>query len=105
VEIAISSRHAVLTPVLVEVTERKVQRLGRLDPSLARAEVHFFEEHNPRIAESEWCEVALDGGGHHVRCKASAHDAQVAVDRAVSKAVRQLHRLKTKRLAEQHAPS
>ena len=33
------------------LTKEKVGRLGHLCPGLDRAEVHFSEEHNPRIAD------------------------------------------------------
>src|SRR5687767_11422032 len=61
-----------------------------------RAEVHFSEEKNPRIQDKESCEVTLEGHGHHVRCKVSAPDGFVAIDRAVEKLEHQLHKLKTK---------
>jgi ribosomal subunit interface protein len=61
-----------------------------------RAEVHFSEERNPRIAAKEVCEVSLDGRGHHVRCKVAAADGFAAVDLAVEKLEHQLYRLKSK---------
>ena len=61
-----------------------------------RAEVHFSEERNPRIAAKEVCEVSLDGHGHHVRCKAAAADGFAAVDLAVEKLEHQLYKLKSK---------
>jgi putative sigma-54 modulation protein len=61
-----------------------------------RAEVHFWEEKNPRIDNKEICEVTMEGHGHHVRCKVSAPDGFTAIDLAVEKLERQLRKLKTK---------
>ncbi len=69
-----------------------------------RAEVHFFEERNPRIADKEICEVVLVGHGHHVRCKVAAPDGFTAIDKAVNKLEHQLHKLKTKLQRRHHGP-
>ena len=45
------------------LTKDKVGRLGHLCPGLDRAEVRFSEEHNPRIADRECCEVIIIGHG------------------------------------------
>src|SRR5687767_15929258 len=67
-----------------------------------RAEVHFSEEHNPRISAKEVCEVTLEGHGHHVRCKVAAADGFAAIDAAVDKLEHQLHKLKTKVVGRRH---
>jgi putative sigma-54 modulation protein len=82
--------------------EDKIGRLARFVDGMERAEVHFFEERNPRIADKEICEVTLEGQGHHVRCKVAAPDGFVAIDRAVEKLEHQLHKLKTKLLRRTH---
>ena len=91
-----SARHTDISPALRAAAEDKIGRLGRLLSGMDRAEVHFTEEHNPRIPAKEVCEVSLEGNGHHVRCKAAAADGFAAVDLAVEKLERQLHRLKSK---------
>jgi putative sigma-54 modulation protein len=96
-DITISSRHAELSEALVATTRQKISRLERLNGQLERAEVHFYEERNPRIADREVCEVWMDGRGQRLRCKVSAPDGFVAVDRAVSKLEHQLGKLKTRR--------
>ncbi|MEM7272291.1 MAG: ribosome-associated translation inhibitor RaiA [Actinomycetota bacterium] len=76
-----------------------MEKIGRLDKFLGgmdRAEVHFWEEKNPRIDNREVCEVTMEGHGHHVRCKVSAPDGFTAIDLAVDKLERQLRKLKTK---------
>ncbi len=95
-EITISSRHTDLSDALVATTRQKLSRLGRFGGGLERAEVHFYEERNPRITDREVCEICLDGPGHQLRSKVSAPDGFVAVDRAVEKLEHQLHKLKTR---------
>ena len=103
-DITVSARHTELSDALRQVTIEKIGRLSRYLDGMDRAEVHFFEEHNPRIADKEWCEVTLEGHGHHVRCKVSAPDGFVAVDRAVEKLEHQLRKLKTKVQRHNHSP-
>ena len=97
-DITISSRHADLSEALVATTRQKLNRLERLSRRLERAEVHFYEERNPRIADREVCEVWMDGHGQRLRCKVAAADGFVAVDRAVTKLEHQLGKLKTRRM-------
>src|SRR3569832_1342330 len=68
-----------------------------------RAEVHFLEERNPRIADKkDVCEVTIEGHGHHVRTKVAAGDPFSAVDAAAQKLEHQLHKLKTKLVGRSH---
>ena len=75
-EITVSARHTDISPALRAAAEEKIGRLSRFLGEMDRAEVHFSEEHNPRIADKEWCEVTLTGHGHHVRCKVAAPDSR-----------------------------
>ncbi|MEO7430380.1 MAG: HPF/RaiA family ribosome-associated protein, partial [Acidimicrobiales bacterium] len=59
-------------------------------------------ERNPRISDKEVCEVSMEGGGHHVRCKVAAADPFAAIDLAVDKLEQQLHKLKTKQVLRTH---
>ncbi len=101
-EITVSARHTDISPALRAAAEDKIGRLARFLDGMDRAEVHFSEERNPRIADKEVCEVTLTGHGHTVRCKVSAPDGFVAIDRAVEKLEHQLHKLKTKLLQRTH---
>ncbi|MEM7321994.1 MAG: ribosome-associated translation inhibitor RaiA [Actinomycetota bacterium] len=94
-EITVSGRHTTVSESLKLQAEDKIGRLDKFLP-MERAEVHFWEEKNPRIDNKEICEVTLEGHGHHVRCKVSAPDGFTAVDLAVDKLERQLRKLKTK---------
>jgi putative sigma-54 modulation protein len=102
VDVSVSSRNIELTEALRDMTTEKIGRLGRFLDGIDRAEVHFFEERNPRIADKDVCEVTMDGHGHHVRAKVAAADPFAAVDAAVNKLEHQLHKLKTKLVGRSH---
>lgn len=95
-DVTVSSRHLELTEPLRRAAEEKIGRLERFLDGMDRAEVHFSEEKNPRIADRDVCEVTIEGRGHHIRTKAAAADPFAAVDVAVNKLEHQLHKLKTK---------
>lgn len=101
-EITVSARHTEVSSALRAAVEEKIGRLSRFLEGMDRADVHFTEERNPRIADKEICEVTLEGHGHHVRCKVAAPDGFAAIDAAVNKLEHQLHKLKTKLLSRQH---
>lgn len=101
-QIVIKHRNVVLTEHLRQMATEKVTRVTKYLPGMDHAEVTFFEERNPRIAKSEWCEVTLHGHGHHVRAKASAIDSQSAVDLVVDKLAMQLSKLKDKVVTKSH---
>ncbi|HEV2809834.1 MAG TPA: ribosome-associated translation inhibitor RaiA [Acidimicrobiales bacterium] len=101
-DVSVSSRNIELTEALRDMTTEKISRLGRFLDGMDRAEVHFFEERNPRISDKDVCEVTMDGHGHHVRAKVAAADPFAAVDAAVNKLEHQLHKLKTKLVGRSH---
>jgi ribosomal subunit interface protein len=69
---------------------------------LDRAEVHFVEERNPRIAAREVCEVSVEGRGFVLHAKAAAADTFAAIDVVIEKLEHQLHSMKTKLVARKH---
>jgi ribosomal subunit interface protein len=85
------------------LTREKIERLGRLCPTLDRAEVHFSEEHNPRISDREHCEVVMSGHGQTVRARAAARGPLIAVDLVVEKLEHQLEKHKG-RLVDRSQP-
>jgi len=95
-QVSVSGRHMAVSDSLKEAASEKIGRLEKFLPGLDHAEVHFFEEKNPRIREKDICEVTLQGHGHHVRCKVAAPDGMQAVDLAYDKLEKQLSKLKTK---------
>ena len=84
------------------LVEEKVGRLLRHCPGLDRAEVHFSEEHNPRIADRECCEVIIIGHGRYFRAHAAAPVPLAAVDLVVEKLEHQLEKTKGRLVARTH---
>ena len=95
-EIRVSARQTEIAQKDRDLIVEKITRLGERFLSMDFAEVHFFQEQNPRISDNETCEVTMQGHGHHVRCKASGPDHLTAADRTVDKLENKLHRLKSK---------
>ncbi len=95
-DVTVSARHIEVSPALRAAVEEKLGRLSRLGSGLDRAEVHFVEERNPRIAAKEMCEVTVRGRGRRLRARAAAADPFAAVDLVVGKLEHQLHSLKTR---------
>lgn len=96
VDVTVSGRHTTVSQSLRNYAVDKIGKCDRFLSGMDRAEVHFWEEKNPRIDDKEICEVTIEGHGHHVRCKVSAPDGFTAVDLAEDKLERQLRKLKTK---------
>jgi putative sigma-54 modulation protein len=102
-DVTVSSRHVELTPALRSAATERIGRLAKYLDGMDRAEVHLFEERNPRIADKkDVCEVTIEGHGHHVRTKVAAGDPFSAVDAAAQKLEHQLHKLKTKLVDRSH---
>ena len=95
-QINVSARHTEIKKGDRDLIVEKISRLGGKFLEMDRADVHFFEERNPRIHDKEVCEITLEGHGHHVRCKSNGPDHLTAVDRAIEKLENKLHKLKTK---------
>ncbi len=101
-EITMQCRNAEVPEPLRALAREKVTRVSRHLEGCDHAEIHFFEERNPRIADREVCEITLRGHGHVVRAKAAAPEALAAVDRVIEKLEHQVARLKTKQLRRSH---
>ncbi len=90
------------------LTTEKVGRLGRLCPGVDRAEVRFSEEHNPRIADRECCEVLMSVHGRTIRARAAGPSPLAAVDLVVGKLEHQLETVKSRlvgRSQPRHRPT
>jgi len=95
-DVSISARHVKVTPRLEEVIQEKIGGLDYYLDGLDHAEVHFDEARNPRISDKEFCEVVIEGHGHHLRCKVHAPDPFTAIDMAEAKLERQIRKLRTR---------
>jgi putative sigma-54 modulation protein len=101
-DVTIQCRNAEVPERLRALAREKVTRVSRHLDGCEHAEIHFFEERNPRISDREVCEVTLRGHGHVVRAKAAAPDPLAAVDRVVEKLEHQVAKLKTKLRRRSH---
>ncbi len=101
-DVTIQCRNADVPEPLRAAAREKVIRVSRHLDGWEHAEIHFFEERNPRIADREVCEVTLRGHGHVVRAKAAAPDTLAAVDKVVDKLDHQVARLKTRLIRRSH---
>ncbi len=101
-DVSISARHVNITPRLEEVIHEKIGTLDRFLDGLDHAEVHFDEARNPRIEDKEFCEVTVEGHGHHLRAKVHARDPFSAIDMATLKLERQIRKLRTKLQKRHH---
>ena len=101
-QIAIRHGKVEISPTLRATVMEKVGRVGRFYDGMERAEVRFLEEHNPRIAAREVCEVTVHGHGHVLRARASAPDSFAAVDMVVDKLEHQMTKLKGRLVSRNH---
>ena len=95
-EVTVSGRHTTVSETLRRQAVEKIGKLDKYLDGMDRAEVHFWEEKNARTDSREYCEVTMEGHGHHIRCKVHAPDGFTAIDLAVDKLERQMRKLKTK---------
>ena len=75
VDVVITHGRKIVSDEVRALTEEKVRHIGEHCPALDRAEVHFSEEHNPRISDRECCEVVMSGHGHTIRARAAGQVA------------------------------
>lgn len=103
-DIVVSGRNVAVADSVKAAITQKVGTLDRFLSGLDSAHVVFKEEKNPRIADKEHVEVTVEGHGHHIRAKGHAADQLTAVEIAVSRLEKQLHKLKT-RVVKRHRPN
>ncbi len=101
-EVTVRGRNVDVTERLRTAAEEKVNRLGRHHEGWEHAEVHFFEERNPRISAKEVCEATLRGHGRIIRAKAASADSLASLDRVVAKLEHQIEKLKSRLMSRSH---
>ena len=101
-DVIVRSRHTELSPRLRTVAQRKVDRLCRLAPDAARAEVDFNEEHNPRITGRHRCAITLHLRRGLITAHAAAPAPEAALDLVLNKLRHQVGRLKDRRVPRAH---
>ncbi len=101
-DVVIANGRSAIDDEVRALVEEKVGRLGLRWSWLERAVVRFAEEHNPRIADCERCEVEMVGHGMVVRARAAAPGALAAVDLVVEKLEHRLERTKGQLVGRSH---
>jgi len=102
VEVTVRGRNVEVTERLRTAAQEKVSRLARHHEGWEHAEVHFFEERNPRISAKEVCEATLRGHGRIIRAKAASADSLASLDRVVDKLEHQIEKLKSRLMSRSH---
>jgi putative sigma-54 modulation protein len=102
VEVTVRGRNVEITERLRTAATEKVTRLSRHHEGWEQAEVHFFEERNPRISAKEVCEATLRGHGRIIRAKAASADSLASLDRVVDKLEHQIEKLKSRLMSRTH---
>jgi putative sigma-54 modulation protein len=101
-DMTIRSRNVEVSESLRAAARDKVTRLARHLDGWDEAEINFFEERNPRIADKEVCEVTLRGHGHIIRAKAASPDPFTSIDRVIDKLEHQVEKLRTRTIRKAH---
>lgn len=101
-DVVIRGKNVDVSELLKTAALKQLSRLDRFADGTGRAEVDFFEERNPRIADNQVCEVLLHLKGHLVKGHAAAAEPFAAVALAVEKVEHQVKRLKEKRITRTH---
>jgi len=101
-DVVIRGKNVKVSKSLRTAAEEHLAKLDRYANGFARAEVDFSEERNPRIAESQKCEVLVHVKGHLLKAHASAPEPFAALYAVCDKVEHQVKRLKDKRVARSH---
>ena len=101
-DVVIRGKNVKVSKSLRTAAEEHLAKLDRFANGFARAEVDFSEERNPRIADSQKCEVLVHVKGHLLKAHASAPEPFAALYAVCDKVEHQVKRLKDKRVARSH---
>jgi putative sigma-54 modulation protein len=101
-DVVIRGKNVKVSKSLRTAAEEHLAKLDRYANGFARAEVDFSEERNPRIPDSQRCEVLVHVKGHLLKAHASAPEPFAALYAVCDKVEHQVKRLKDKRVARTH---
>ena len=97
IDLIVRARNVPVPPALRSQAQRQLARLQRMARDVARAEVDFSEEHNPRIRERHHCAVIVHRRHQVVTAHAAAPDPAIALERALDKVHHQVDQRKERR--------
>jgi ribosomal subunit interface protein len=89
-DLVLNVRGIPITDRLRHVTERKLARLGRLEPRLTRLEVEVVSEKNPRQGGIHRVEAAAAAPRRTYRASADARSVESALDAVAERLERQI---------------
>jgi len=101
-DIVVRGKNVEIGKRLKATSSEKIAKLERFAHDLERVEVDFSEVRNPRVSDSQLCEVTLHLPRHFVKAHAAATEQLAALDLTIDKLEHQLTRLKDKRVARNH---
>lgn len=91
-QIVFSAKNYVVSPKLFNRLERKISKLGRYFPPSVEAKVRISSDSGKR----RLCEITIPFDGSVLRAEEASEDMSQAVDGALVKIERQIHRHRTK---------
>src|SRR5689334_6976331 len=97
-EIVVRGRNVDVDARLDADCRRKLAKMAKLASDIRRIDVEFSEIRNPRVADSQQCEVTVHLTRNLVKAHAAASEARTALDRVVDKVGHQLERVHDKRV-------
>lgn len=98
-EMLLRGRGARITDRIREVADRKLGRLGRMEPKLTRLQVEVISEKNPRQGGAHRVEAVAETPRKKYRAHADARDVELAIDAVAEKLERQIRDHHEKRRA------
>lgn len=101
-EILVRGKNVDVEPLVRTLAEEKVAKLPRFARDIDRVEVEFGKIRNPRVADSETCEITVHLKRHVLKARAAAPEQGAALDAALDKAAHQVTRLHDKRVQRSH---
>lgn len=101
-EILVRGKNVDVEPRVRTLAEEKVAKLPRFARDIDRVEVEFGQIRNPRVADSETCEITVHLKRHVLKAHAAAPEQNAALDAALDKAAHQVTRLHDKRVQRSH---
>jgi putative sigma-54 modulation protein len=101
-DIEVRGKNRPVPPRLKESAQEKVARIAKFTHDAGRVEVDFSESKNPRVADSQLCEITVHLKRHFVKAHATAPEPEAALDLALDKVEHQVSRIKDKRVSRSH---
>jgi ribosomal subunit interface protein len=89
-DLHLNARGTSITDTIRQAADRKLARLGRMEPKLLRLEVEVIAERNPRQGGAHRVEVVATRPRRSYRASAEAQEVEAALDLVVERLERQI---------------